>query len=356
MLIFTCLFLSLNVMKNKIITILICILLFGCSKKTSPNKEKDVFFEKTLEWMEEEEIDNVCKRIKNLNLTFVAPGAGITNRSHYVMRGLMAKYNIKIPKSAMENKGIFYCADTEAKRLKYFEEAIYSKHDIIWAIRGGFGSNMIITDLNKMQIPQRRKILVGFSDTTSLNLFVTQKWGWRAVHAPVFIHLEKSVFSIENFDTLLDILEGKVRWYELDKVYPINNIAKKQGVVKAPLTGGNLTIVESSIGTCWEIQTDNKILFVEDINLNAWRIYRSLYHLQEAGKLKRLKAIVFGRFVNCGSQKEVGIFLSKISEFLNIPAYITDQFGHGNHNKPIVYDAIATLQSNKMKIDLCNLK
>lgn len=300
----------------------------------------------------ERDIDNICCRIKNLNVTFVTPGAGISVDSYKVMLWLIQKYDMNIPNSALINKDILFCSDTKTNRLKYFEEAVYSDHKIIWAIRGGFGSNMIIPDLNIIPVPDCKKTLVGFSDITSLNLFVSQKWGWKAIHAPLLIHLNKKDFSMEKFNTLLDILEEKIDSYEIKEVYPLNNAAKKQKCVSGPLTGGNLTIVGDSIGTCWEIDTKNKVLFLEDINLNPWRIYRCLYHLKEANKITGAAAIVFGRFTSGGTQKTIMRALKEFSEIVDIPVYVTNQFGHGNNNKPLVYNAVATIQNNKMHIKL----
>ena len=358
-------------MINKSILISICFSLFGCSQNApkkivekkvtitaaeTPKEEQvvnEIILQKTLEWMSENEVEDICRRIAKLDITFVAPGAGITEGSYYVMRALIKKYSIAIPKAAMENKAICFCADSEENRAKNFQKAARAKEKIIWAIRGGFGSNMIINRLDKKPIPQVKKTLIGFSDTTSLNIFVSQKWGWRAIHAPVFIHLEKSEFSKGRFDTLLDILEGRIDSYEIQDVYPVNNIAKKRSKLSGPLTGGNLTIIESSLSTCWEIDTDNKILFIEDVNLNTWRILRAMYHLKETGKLKNVKGIIFGRFTKCtDSQKEIASLLCQIAMSLDIPVYVTDQFGHGNYNRPLVYGAIATLRDNKMIVDL----
>jgi muramoyltetrapeptide carboxypeptidase len=165
------------------------------------------------------------------------------------------------------------------------------------------------------------------------------------------IHLSSGDFAKGKFDTLLDILEDKVSVYDIDHVFPINVAARKEKTVTGKLTGGNLTLLEASLGTCWEFQTLGKILFVEDINLKPWWIYRTMYHFKEIGKLVGLKAIVFGRFVSTGStQSEVGSFLCKFADSIDIPVYITDQFGHGNCNKPLIYDALATLHDNKMTI------
>lgn len=182
-------------------------------------------------------------------------------------------------------------------------------------------------------------------------MFVTQKWGWKAVHAPVLVHLAHVEFSKEKFDTLLNILEGRINKYTIDKVYPINVSAKRAEYVTGKLTGGNLTLVESSIGTCWEIQTHGKIVFLEDIHSKPEWIYRSMHHLKESGRLRGVHAIVFGKFTNSGCQKEIASFLRKFASEIDAPVYVTDQFGHGDYNQPLIYNADASLQNNQMTIN-----
>lgn len=327
-------------------------LLLGCSdhhrkhRYTGPEETPAGTFK---DW----NLDETSKRIAVLDMTVVTPGAGITEAHLRTMQILRNKYGVNIPLPAIANRASDYCADSVKNRLKFMQEAIDSPHHIIWAMRGGFGSNMLLEEMDKWPIPEQKKIFVGFSDTTSIQLFLTQKWGWKSVHAPVLIHLSDQVFSPDKFETLLGILEGTVHSYEINKVYPINAAARLQKTVEGRLTGGNLTLLEASIGTCWEVEVKGKILCIEDINLKPWWIYRSMYHLKESGRLNGLKAIVFGRFVRAGvSRKEVERTLASFAETLDIPVYITDQFGHGNHNMPLVYDARAVLHNNKMSIDI----
>lgn len=301
----------------------------------------------------DEDLDEISKRIAALDMTVVAPGAGITEEHIRTMLILREKYGVNIPLPAIANKSANYCSDSVENRLKFIEEAIKSPHPIIWAMRGGFGTNMLLSEMNKWPIPKEKKIFVGFSDTTSLQLFVTQKWGWTSIHAPVLIHLSDTAFSRDKFETLLNILEGKVKEYDIEQVYPINAPARKQKRVEGRLTGGNLTLVQASIGTCWEVQTKGKILFIEDNNMKPWWIYRSMYHLKESGRLDGVKAIIFGRFVKTGTtQKEVGDVFVEFANSMDVPVYVTDQFGHGNHNMPLIYDAKAVLHDSKMTISV----
>ena len=342
-----------SVLNRSIMAFAMCLLCFGCTEVKVEKKKKP----STCPQMEifdlrfnSKEFDEICRRLAKLDLTVVAPGCGIDASQTRLMRLLISKYRVNIPPDAMGNKGFYYSSDSEENRLKFFEIAVKSQHPIIWAMRGGFGTNFIISDLDKRPIPKVKKTLVGFSDTVSLQLFVTQKWGWKAIHAPVMIHLAEGNFSKCNFDTLLDILEERLDQYTIDKVYPINDIARNSKYVTGKLTGGNLTLIQASIGTCWEIQTHGKILFIEDNYMKPHWIYRSMYHLKESGRLHGVKAIVFGRFVSGGEQKEIGRFLCKFADEVDIPVYITDQFGHGNHNKPLIYNAVATFHDNKMTI------
>jgi muramoyltetrapeptide carboxypeptidase len=281
----------------------------------------------------------------------VTVGSGINQRQRQLMQSLISRHQVDIPPQALVNRNEFGgFADTLENRLLHFKEAINADSSIIWAMRGGFGSNMLIVDLDKMPIPPNPKTLVGFSDITSMNIFVYQKWNWRAIHAPVLIHLSEHEFTNDKFATLLDILEGKIDSYDIEDLLPINESARQIKEVTGPLTGGNLTLVEASLGTCWEIETEGKILFVEDINLYPEWIYRSMYHLKESGKLSGIKALVFGRFSKGGQRRNIGHCLLAFANSLNVPVYITNQFGHGNHNMPLIYGAPATIHDHRMTV------
>ncbi|GHU16177.1 putative carboxypeptidase [Alphaproteobacteria bacterium] len=291
----------------------------------------------------------IYSRVGQLDMVAITPGSGVYANLIPEMKNMVDNYGINILPEALENKNYFRCFDTEENRVKLFKKAISSRHKIIWAVRGGFGSGFIIEDLSKLPVPPK-KTLVGFSDITSLHLFVTQKWGWKAIHAPVLMHLCKSEFTNERFETLVKILEGRLKKYSIGPLYPINRAAVMQKNIKGRLTGGNLTSIESSIGTNWEIQSKGKILFIEDINMVPWWIYRSMIHLKEAGKLSGVRAIVFGRFSNGGSQADVAAFLKKFAEAIEVPVFVTNEFGHGNLNYPIVYNANGIIHKKKMTI------
>ncbi|MDR2794980.1 MAG: LD-carboxypeptidase [Holosporaceae bacterium] len=303
---------------------------------------------------ENDKMHSIYSRIGKLDMIGFTPGSGVYSHLKAEMEAMVCNYGINIPPVALKNKNFYRCADTEENRGESLRKAMESGHKILWAVRGGYGSGFIIELLNKLPVPREKKILIGFSDVTSLHLFVTQRWGWKAIHAPVLMHLCRSEFTNGRFDTLLDILEGKINKYSFGPVYPVNHAALRIGTVKGKLTGGNLTSLECSIGTSWEFQADNKIVFVEDIFVSPWQAYRSMHHLKEAGKFLKAKAILFGRFSKGGSQVEFAHYLKKFADSVGIPVFITNEFGHGNSNKPIIYGAEATICGKKIEIKVNN--
>ncbi|MDR0968785.1 MAG: LD-carboxypeptidase [Holosporaceae bacterium] len=324
---------------------LIC-LLFGCSERVVENKETPVAIN------DDEEYDEICRRIAKLNMTVVVTGGGIRPGLAVKMKSIADKYGVNIPEYTLINKDIFRGADTDDARLNNFIDAVNSDKEIVWHMRGGYGTSRLIASLNRLPPPSSSKTLIGFCDATSMNIFVSQKWpNWKVIHAPLLIYLEKYSFSKDKFETLLNILENKIDSYEISGVVPFNYKAQTQERVVGRLTGGNLSIIENSLKTYWEIQTDGKILFLEDIYMEPQHIYRMLYHLKEAGKLDNVKALVLGHFHKVKEEGNLVPYLKGFCANLPIPVYITDQFGHGEHNMPLIYNATAELRDSKMIIN-----
>jgi muramoyltetrapeptide carboxypeptidase len=325
---------------------MIRLLLFSlCVAGCSENYTKKI---KTPPKKDAENIEKICRSLRELDMTVVAPGVGVSP----LIADFLKKCSINIPDTAFINKDVFGSADTDDHRLNYLIDAVNSNHKIIWALRGGFGTARLLASLDRLPSPRVAKTLIGFSDITSLNLFISQKWPhWRAIHAPVLMHLDKHYDN--KFDILLNILNNRIESYDVNNLSPLNEKAKISKNVTGKLTGGNLTIIENSLKTCWEIQTEGKIIFIEDIYEKAERIYRSMYHLWEAGKLSKAKALVFGHFHEAGNQEKVLLYLKGFAQMLDIPVYVTDQFGHGDYNTPLIYNAIAEIHDGKMTVQ-CN--
>lgn len=297
---------------------------------------------------------SILKRMAKLKINHVSPATGIVKEFQEEYLKDIKKFGLLIPEEAIIDKNICRFSDTDENRWLRLERAINSDSEIIWATRGGFGSYKLIDSLKKLPRPKKSKILIGFSDITALNLFVSQNWkDWTVIHAPMIVHLAKDKYHHPSWALLLDILENKINDYSISGLTPLNELGKKatsEGKkICGKLTGGNLTLIESSLKTSWEIDTKDKILFIEDCNESAPSIYRSMYHLKAAGKLSEVKAIVFGYFVGVSEYEE---YLKHFAEELDIPVFITDGFGHGKKNFPLVYNADGVIENNSLIVSL----
>jgi muramoyltetrapeptide carboxypeptidase len=148
----------------------------------------------------------------------------------------------------------------------------------IWAIRGGYGAAKLIPFLDELSPPKTNKLLLGFSDITALHLFLENKWHHASLHCAVINQL---INNPELLYELKPILFGEEVQIIYDQLIPLNDLAKLNEIINATITGGNLSIVQTSIATSWQINTENKIIFLEDVGEEGYRIDRMLNQLLE---------------------------------------------------------------------------
>ena len=302
--------------------------------------------------VQNKERQNTLKRLAKLKVSYVSPATGIVKEFLEEYQKDIRKFGVQVPDEAFIDKNICRFSDTDDNRFDWLKQSVYSDSDIVWTTRGGFGSYKLIGRLAALPRPKKNKILIGFSDITALNLYVSQNWkNWTVIHAPMTVHLAKDKYHHPSWTLLLDILENKITQYKMTVLTPLNKAGEKARIsgIHGKLTGGNLTLIESSLKTSWEIDTDGKILFIEDCNETAPSIYRSMYHLKEAGKLSKAKAIVFGHFVGVSKYEK---YLKHFASEMDIPVFITDQFGHGKNNFPLVYNADGCIKDYTLTVKL----
>ncbi|MBF0298048.1 MAG: LD-carboxypeptidase [Oligoflexia bacterium] len=166
----------------------------------------------------------------------------------------------------------------------------------IFCATGGYGSIRTLPFLNETIIKNNPKIFVGYSDITILLLYLYKTARMVLFHGPVVsgeIHQEMNWVT---FDYLKKVIEttsplGEIRSPSMETLKP--------GRASGLLIGGNLSLIINSIGTPYEINTKNSILFLEDIAESLEVIDNYLMQLKLAGKLKKIKGIIFGKMVNC---------------------------------------------------------
>jgi muramoyltetrapeptide carboxypeptidase len=245
-----------------------------------------------------------------------------------------------------------YHANTDEQRFADLKDALLGDAEVIWAIRGGYGSARLLPYLARMEkIPATRaKIFLGFSDITALHLFLSQEWGWQTVHSMVFrqmSNLANGSLKEESLKKLIGLINSNNYCLQLTNILPMNKAAFNEKNIKGKVTGGNLAIIESLIGTPWEMQAQDKIIILEDINEKGYKIDRMLNHLQQADVLIKAKAIILGDFyagVNEDDKKQITYALERFANSIDIPVYKTEFVGHGLQNHPFIYNVEAELK------------
>jgi muramoyltetrapeptide carboxypeptidase len=226
------------------------------------------------------------------------------------------------------------CLSYRAKHLIYSLTNNESK--AVWALRGGYGAAKIIPFLEEIDCPEKEKLFLGFSDITALHLFLENKWKWSVLHSPVLNQLISNIDLLGPVKSLI-FGESPLRYTGF---LPLNYLARKQQVIEASITGGNACIVQTSMATSWQIQSDNKIVFLEDVGERGYQIDRMLNHFLQAGVLKNAKAIIFGQFTPGLEKDGSDLCFAAIEGFaseLKIPALSFPFIGHSKqHNLPLL--------------------
>jgi muramoyltetrapeptide carboxypeptidase len=214
--------------------------------------------------------------------------------------------------------------------------------DAIVCARGGYGSNYLLPLLDFESFKAAPKVFAGYSDNTSL-LLALDRAGIVSFHGP----MAATDFAIGRVDegSFIAALTGKA----LDFVYPSGSNVQTlvAGQARAPIVGGCLSVVVTSLGTPWEIESGEKILFLEDVNEKPFRIDRMLMHLLLAGKFDGVRGIVFGAMLGCApasaEEETLPQMIVRILGALGIPIVIGFPSGHvesGNVTLPFGVPAL----------------
>ena len=180
-------------------------------------------------------------------------------------------------------------AGTDLQRCRDFQQML--DDDSIRAIvcsRGGYGTVRIIDQLDFTRFRMSPKWIVGYSDITVLHAHVHRQLGIETLHATMPVNI-KTGKSDETLQTLVNALFGNPIAYS----YP-RPLLSRDGSSRGMLAGGNLSILHNLAGSLSELDTAEKILFLEDVDEYLYHIDRMMTAMKRAGKLARLKGLIVG--------------------------------------------------------------
>jgi len=238
---------------------------------------------------------------------------------------------------------LFYAAPLEKRTQNLIDFLEDDEMKLIWCWRGGYGASEVAHELLKKNFELKSpKILVGYSDITSLHVLFNQKFNIPSIHGEVFNRILRKPQKIKP---ILDLLQGKSSNFALE---PLNKLAT--GEINGVVAGGNLKVITTIIGTKLHPDFDDAILMLEEINEAPYSVMRALKQLQYAGLLDKVKAVVFGDIIS--DTEHMQDVLNAFSREIEIPVFKTDSFGHGDINNPFSLGVIGAISTKNYTLEI----
>jgi len=237
-------------------------------------------------------------------------------------------------------------ANSDEARFEHLRRAFAARDArAIWCVRGGYGANRLLARFARLASPKVKKLFIGYSDATTLHFLINHRWNWPSLHGPLIDRLGSEDVSLEESAELTAVLTGTQTSIEYEGLIALNAAARRRQVLVSRMFGGNLTMMQTLLGTPW-MQRPRQILFLEEIGERGYRIDRTLQHLGSAGALAGVRAIVFGTFTGGnepdGSNLAVPV-LERFAQSLRIPVLRGLAVGHGSHQRPLFFNTRAEL-------------
>jgi muramoyltetrapeptide carboxypeptidase len=292
---------------------------------------------------------------RKIQPTFLKPGdeVAIISPSSYIGEDLLIeavtfleKWGLKVRtgKNAAKRNGPF--AGNDEERLNDLQE-MTSDPDIkaVFCSRGGYGLLRIINRVDFSALNKSPKWYAGFSDITILHTWLNDVCGVISIHGEMPVNFHNSVKTNDTFVSLKQALFGELRTIEWE-----GNFFRSRDV-SGELTGGNLSLLYSLMGSRAELITRGKILFIEEVGECYYHVDRMLTSLKLAGKLDELSALVVGGMneiseskIPWGKNIEKTI-LDIVSEY-NYPLLFSFPAGHVADNRAFYIGKQAKIEIN----------
>lgn len=297
-------------------------------------------------------------------LAIVAPGSYITEKElqdsvkNLSELGFETIYSEKV----LLQTGYFAGSDKDRADDLMQKFSDKSVKGIICA-RGGYGCARILSMLDYDLIRSNPKVLIGYSDVTALLYGIFQKSGLITFHGPVGTSSFND-YSVKNFKKILMNPKSTSIFHnsksgEDENIYGVTTIVK--GRNKGRFIGGNLSIMVSLIGTEFDVDYFGKIIFIEEIDEEPYRIDRMLTQLIQTRKFDNAAGVMMGIFRKCEVKKESDLadksftLMEVIKDrlgSLKIPVVYGMSFGHVKDKFTIPFGAYAELDADKQKFTL----
>lgn len=191
----------------------------------------------------------------------------------------------------------YFAGSESGRRNELLSELDRDDVNALVAVRGGYGSNYLLDNL-EVRRPEAPKIILGYSDLTSLQAYLWKRYGWVGFYGPMLAAgLDGGAGAPKGYDK--ESLRAALGKTDGGWTLKLQSEALVGGEAVGQIAGGCMTLVETTLGTPWELDTRGSILLLEDRGMKPWQVDRSLMHLKQAGKFDGVQGIVLGEFPEC---------------------------------------------------------
>ncbi|MBW4564087.1 MAG: LD-carboxypeptidase [Mojavia pulchra JT2-VF2] len=260
----------------------------------------------------------------------IAPAGVIDAKDVAAAQRTFADLGLKVKLGAHILDRYGYLAGKDVDRAEDLN-AMFADRSIkaIIAMRGGWGCNRILPLLNYTNIRSHPKILMGYSDITSLLLAIAARSRVITFHGPVATSTWNQ-FTVDYIKRIL--FNGEAVTMQNPNNSEGRSFRVAPGKAKGKLVGGNLSVVSAMVGSPYLPSWHKSILFVEEIGEDVYRVDRMLTQLKNAGILNQIAGFVFGQCTNCSPGDEPTFTLMQVLQdhliSLKIPVWYGSMFGH----------------------------
>ena len=292
-------------------------------------------------------------------IAIAAPASGVSRGEVVEAAARLRNFGFKVKLGDHLSRGFGYLSAPDAQRAADYMRFVRDPEvDCIMAVRGGYGVMRILPLLDFDEIRANPKIHIGYSDITGLVNPIYQLSGLVAFHGPV-ANSSFDAYTLDSFKRTLMSATPAGTFSESDE-FKGQSFAEARattiigGKAQGRLVGGNLSLVCALMGTKWEIDTADSILFLEEINEEPYRVDRLLTQLAISGKLAACAGVALGRFTKSdvvrGGEFDLSLsieqVLRNVLEPLGIPTLYGMSIGHIRSKLTVPVGALATLDAD----------
>ncbi|WP_245743064.1 S66 peptidase family protein [Desulfobacula phenolica] len=231
---------------------------------------------------------------------------------------------VRVPEEIFQKKR--YLAGDDKLRAGLINR-LFSDPDIdaIICARGGFGAMRVLDHLNWNLIRHHTKPFIGFSDCTAILLSIIDQTGNKVIHGPNVVSFADA--PQKTIDSFYGTIQDSV-----DAIKVSAGQIIKPGKCTGVLKGGNITTISHLLGTRFQPDFKNCVLFMEDIGEPAYKIDRMLTQMKMAGLFVGIRGVITGSFENCNNREYLEEILSEIFDEYSVPVLSGLDAGHGKIN------------------------